>query len=90
MTQSNDDGLLELADVMARLGREFKRAAEVEEPTVEWYGATVELESVIERSADGSIRFWVVTGGKKSSEQKTVKVTINLAPFGGEPMAAGM
>ena len=83
MTQPNEDnGLLELADVMARLGREFKRAAEADEPTIEWYGATVELESVVERSADGGIRFWVVSGGAKAGDRDIVKVTVNLALFG--------
>lgn len=91
MKQPNEnDGLLELAEVMARLGHEFKRAAEVDEPTIQWYGATVELESVVERSADGGIRFWVVSGGAKAGDRNTVKVTVNLAPFGGEPMAGGM
>jgi hypothetical protein len=85
-----DDGLLELSDVMARLGREFKRAAEIEDPVVEWYGATVELESVVERSADGSVRFWVASGGAKIANRQTIKITVNLNPFGGEPMAAGM
>ena len=91
MTEPNeDDGLLELADVLARLGRELKQAAEVDDPTIEWYGATVELESVVERSADGGVRFWVVSGGGKVGDRNTVKVTINLSPFGGQPMAGGM
>ena len=52
---------------MARLGREFKKAAETEDPVIEWYGATVELESVVERSADGGVRFWVASGGATSA-----------------------
>lgn len=75
---------------MTRLGQEFKRAAEIEDPTIEWHGATVELESVVERSADGGIRFWVVAGGGSLSGRNTVKVTVNIAPFGGEPMSGGM
>jgi hypothetical protein len=91
MSEHNGDGgLLELADVMARLGAEFKKAAEVDEPTIEWYGATVELESVVERGADGGVRFYVVSAGGKVADRNTIKVTVNLAPFGGEPMPGGM
>lgn len=74
---------------MTRLGREFKRAADVEDPTIEWYGATVELKSVVERGVDGSVRFWVVSGGGKMGNRNTVKVTVNIARRGGEPMAGG-
>lgn len=86
----SDDGFVELGDVLARLGRELKRAAEVDDPTIEWYGAEVEVESIVERSADGNVRFWVAGAGGKVSDSNTVKVTVHLSPFGGEPMAAGM
>jgi hypothetical protein len=88
--ESVNEGLLELSDVMARLGREFKKAAETEDPVIEWYGATVELESVVERAADGGIRFWVVSGGVNVGDRNTIKVTVNVGPMGGEPMAGGM
>jgi hypothetical protein len=91
MTNDNgDDGLLELAAVLARLGREFKTAAEVEDPTIEWFNATVELESVVERAADGGVRFYVVSAGGKVADRNTIKVTVTLGPVGNEPMAAGM
>jgi hypothetical protein len=87
---NEDDGLLELADVMKRLGQELKRAADVDDPTIEWYSAMVELESVVERGADGGIRFWVVGAGGKVGDRNTVKVTVNISPFGGEPAVGGM
>lgn len=88
--ESAHEGLLELSDVMARLGREFKKAAETEDPVIEWYGATVELESVVERSADGGVRFWVASAGANVGDRNTIKVTVNVGPFGGEPMIGGM
>ena len=90
MSDKSDDGLLELADVLARLGGEMKRAAEVEDPTIQWFGAEVELESVVERTADGGVRFWVVGAGGKVGDRNTVKVTVHISPIGDEPMAAGM
>ena len=90
MSDESDGGLLELADVLARLGKEMKRAAEVEDPTIQWFGAEVELESVVERTADGSVRFWVVGAGGKVGDRNTVKVTVHISPVGDEPMAAGM
>ena len=88
MTTNSDDGLLELADVLARLGREMKRAAEVEDPTIAWQTAEIELESVIERSADGTIRFLVAGGGGRVGDRKTVKVKVFVYPYNEEPMAA--
>lgn len=90
MSNDDENGLLELADVLARLGQELKRAAEVDDPTVAWFNAEVELESVVERSADGGVRFWVASAGARLGDRNTVKVRVSLAPFDGEPMAAGM
>ena len=86
MSNESDDGLLELADVLARLGSEMKRAAEVEDPTIQWFGAEVELESVVERTADGSVRFISDTidcGNQATPAQPTwPTVTRRASPYG--------
>ena len=85
-----DEGLLDLADVLHQLGNELRRAGDVEEPIISWYGATVELESVIEKQADGGVKFYVVSTGGSVTGKNTVKVTVNLAPTSGEPEVGGM
>jgi hypothetical protein len=84
-----DEGLLDLADVLKRLGEEFRDAAQVDEPTIQWYGAEVELETVVTRGGDGGVRFWVVTAEGSLSQQKTVRIRVNLAPFGHDALPAG-
>lgn len=86
----NDEGLLDLADVLHQLGNELRRAGDVEEPIISWYGATVELESVVEKQADGGVRFYVVSAGGSVVGKNTVKVTVNLAPTSGQPEVGGM
>jgi hypothetical protein len=86
----NDKGLLDLADVLHQLGDELRRAGDVDEPIISWYGATVEVESVVEKQADGRVRFYVVSAGGGVSGRNTVKVTVNLAPTTGQAQAAGM
>jgi len=84
------EGLLDLADVLARLGQEFRVASATEDAVLDWYGATVELETVVERAADGRLRFWVVDAGGHGSHRSTMRITVNIAPHGGEPMVGGM
>lgn len=50
----------------------------------------MELESVIEKRADGGVRFYVVSAGGSVGDRNTVKVTVNLAPTSGQPEAGGM
>jgi len=87
---TEDEGLLELADVLERLGREMKRAAEVEDPTIAWQQAELDLESVIERSADGTVRFLVASGGGHVGDRNTIKVKVIVYPYSGDPQPAGM
>lgn len=87
---TSEDGLLSLAEVLARLGNEFRRASEVDEPVLDWYGATVELEAVVERGGDGRLRFWVLEGGGQATSRSTVRVSVNIAPHGQDRMAGGM
>ena len=84
-----DEGLLDLADVLRRLGAEFRRAAEVEEPTIQWSYATVELETVITRGGDGGIRFGVVSAGAKLNHEKAMKISVQLSPYGQQMLQAG-
>lgn len=43
------------------LGKELRRAGGMEEPIISWDGATVELESVVEKQGgDVEVRFYVV------------------------------
>ena len=86
----SQEHLLDLADVLHQLGSELRRAGDVEEPIISWYAATVELESVVEKQADGGVRFYVVSAGGKSTGRNTVKVTVNLAPTSGHPEVGGM
>ena len=86
----DDEGLLDLADVLHQLGNELRRAGDVEKPIISWYGATVELESVIEKQADGGVKFYVVSTGGSVTGKTTVKVTVNLAPTTGQPEVGGM
>lgn len=88
--KADEDGLLNLADVLKRLGQEFREASKADPPTIQWYGATVELESVVERSAEGGLKVFVVEGGGAYSNRKTIKITVNLSPFGNEPMECGV
>lgn len=90
IVSAKDEGLLDLADVLKRLGQEFREASTTDPPTIQWFSATVELESVVERTAEGGLKVYVVEGGGSYSNRKTIKITVNLAPFGGEPMVGGM
>lgn len=89
---TNDDGLLELADVLARLGQELKTASRTPDPTIGWITAELEVESVVERGADGNVRFYVVSGGAKVTDRRTVKVRVNVTPYdeNSEQLPAGM
>ena len=87
---NEDDGLLELSDVLARLGREMKTASETPDPTIGWMNAELEVESVVERGADGTLRFYVVSGGGKVTDRRTVRVKVSLAPYDENMAPAGM
>lgn len=84
-----DGGLLDLADVLARLGAEFRRAAQTPDPTIQWYGGTVELQAVVTRDAEGKLRFWVAEGGGGVTHQQTIRVTVQIGPYLDGPAVGG-
>lgn len=90
MMSRKDNGLVVLADVLQQLGEEFRRAQLVDEPTIEWHSAEVELESVVEKSKDGSVKFYVVEGGADTTHRTTMRVKVYLSPYGEDALAAGM
>lgn len=84
------DGLLDLAEVLHRLGDEFRRAQLIDEPTIAWNSAEVELESVVEKSKDGSLKFYVVEAGADVIHRSTMRVRVSISPYGRESAAVGM
>lgn len=75
---SND--LLPLADVLSELGRELRRAARRGGRTLEFYGAEVELEIEVVRSAEGSIGFWVLEAGGSASRKTGTRIRVSVGP----------
>ena len=85
-----DDGLLDLAEVLRRLGDEFRKAQQVEDPVISWGFAEVELETAVEKSRDGSLKFYVIQGGIDSSHRSTLRVKVSLTPYMQDSLPAGM
>lgn len=86
----SNEGLLDLAEVLHRLGDEFRKAQKVDDPVISWGFAEVELESVVEKSHDGSLKFYVLQGGAGSAQRSTLRVKVSLYPYNQEMMVGGM
>lgn len=88
------DGRLPLAEVLAEIGESF-RLAEVtaqehpEGPMVAWHGAELELQASLTKDASGRIRVWVVEAGGGVAATESVKITVHLSPWTGQPIAGG-
>lgn len=47
-----------------------------------WTNASVELELVLEASAHGGVKFWVVDAGASGARTRTTRITVGLSPYG--------
>lgn len=65
--KDKEEGLLDLAEVLHRLGDEFRKAQTIETPTISWTSAESELESTVEKLRDGTIKFYVLEGSSTSA-----------------------
>lgn len=87
--KDKEEGLLDLAEVLHRLGDEFRKAQTIETPTISWASAEVELESTVEKLQDGTIKFYVLEGGSTSTRRNTMRVRVHILPYNGDHPGCG-
>lgn len=97
MDQASDDapqGRLPLAEVLAEIGEEFRRAETLAAehpsgPMVGWHGATVELSTELTRDASGRVKAWVLEAGAGVKTAEALRITVHLSPWAGYPIPGG-
>ncbi|RLV56045.1 hypothetical protein D9V41_09155 [Aeromicrobium phragmitis] len=84
------DEKLGLADVLHQLGTELREAAQRGGDTLTWVNGELELELSIEKSGEGGIQFYVLSGGAAVASNRTTRFRLLLTPHADFDQEHGM